>query len=174
MSKLGAHKKVIVINGRGGVGKDTLCEVAGQHYKVMNVSSIDPIKELARQIGWNGEKDHRSRKLLADMKRIVVEYNDYPTSYLQDIYYKFKTQDLDIMFVHIREPEEIHKFKQMNAGNCVTLLVKRSEVEHLFGNNADDNVENYHYDYIFDNSGSLEESSIAFIELIGQILYGEE
>ena len=39
-------KTVIVINGAGGVGKDTLCEFAEKHFKVMNVSSITPIKEF--------------------------------------------------------------------------------------------------------------------------------
>ena len=45
------RKMVFVINGRGGVGKDTLCELAAKAYSVKNVSSITPIKELAAQVG---------------------------------------------------------------------------------------------------------------------------
>ena len=56
----------IVINGCGGVGKDTLCQMAARHYKVRNISSVTPIKELAVQCGWNGAKDNRSRKFLSD------------------------------------------------------------------------------------------------------------
>ena len=44
-------KLVMVINGAGGVGKDTLCEFAMKHFKVMNISSITPIKELAALAG---------------------------------------------------------------------------------------------------------------------------
>ena len=42
------NKIVIIINGRGGVGKDTLCDFAAKHYKVENISSITPIKDLAK------------------------------------------------------------------------------------------------------------------------------
>jgi Lrp/AsnC family leucine-responsive transcriptional regulator len=42
-------KLVVVINGAGGVGKDTLCSFAAQEYKVRNISSVDPIKELAKE-----------------------------------------------------------------------------------------------------------------------------
>lgn len=45
------NKIVIIINGRGGVGKDTLCDFAAKHYKVENISSITPIKDLAKLCG---------------------------------------------------------------------------------------------------------------------------
>ena len=52
------HKaKIIAVSGKGGVGKDTLCAAIAEKYRVMNVSSVDPIKEIARGFGWNGEKD---------------------------------------------------------------------------------------------------------------------
>lgn len=49
-------KCIIVINGAGGVGKDTLCDFASKYYKTMNVSSVDPIKEAAYILGWKGTK----------------------------------------------------------------------------------------------------------------------
>ena len=47
-------KLTIVINGKGGVGKDTLCRFAAERYKTRNISSITPIKELAAACGWQG------------------------------------------------------------------------------------------------------------------------
>ena len=44
-------KLAIVINGAGGVGKDTLCDFAAKHYKTLNVSTITPIKEIAADYG---------------------------------------------------------------------------------------------------------------------------
>ena len=41
------RKAVIIINGNGGVGKDTLCEFAGAAYRTQNISSVTPIKEIA-------------------------------------------------------------------------------------------------------------------------------
>ncbi|MBO5898445.1 MAG: hypothetical protein J6R04_05490, partial [Clostridia bacterium] len=95
------NKLTIVINGRGGVGKDTLCDFAAERFRVRNVSSITPIKEIARTHGWNGEKDLRSRKFLSDLKRVFTEYNDLPTQYLANEYRAFCEGDEQIMFAHI-------------------------------------------------------------------------
>ena len=73
------RKIVFVINGAGGVGKDTLCDLAAKHFKVYNVSSIDPIKEIAAMTGWKGEKTDKARKYLSDLKALTINYNDYPT-----------------------------------------------------------------------------------------------
>ena len=50
------RKTTIVINGPGGTGKDALI-ASISNYRVMNTSSIDPIKAIATTCGWNGEKD---------------------------------------------------------------------------------------------------------------------
>ena len=42
------NKTVLVINGAGGVGKDTLCAMAAEKFRVENISSITPIKEIAK------------------------------------------------------------------------------------------------------------------------------
>jgi hypothetical protein len=70
----------------------------------------------------------------------------------------------------IREPVEIKKFKTLvdrklvdltKEGNCpsteiVTLLIKRPEVDSIdFCNESDDYVDNYNYDYIYNNDGDL-------------------
>ena len=54
-------KSVVIINGKGGVGKDTLCEVVAKKYSVRNVSSITPIKEIAKIGGWQGEKGNKDK-----------------------------------------------------------------------------------------------------------------
>ena len=55
------EKLVVVIDGAGGVGKDTLCAFAAKKYRVRNVSSADPIKTVARAGGWDGDKSDKSR-----------------------------------------------------------------------------------------------------------------
>ena len=60
-------KKVIIINGTGGSGKDTFVEFCSEFKNVMNISSVDKVKEAASiLVGWNGEKDEKSMKLLVD------------------------------------------------------------------------------------------------------------
>lgn len=165
-------KLVVIINGKGGVGKDTLCDFAGKHFKIRNVSAITPIKEIAcRYGGWNGEKDSASRKFLADLKQLFVAYNDLPFKYLCDEYNAFMKTKEEIMFVHIREGEEIQKFKDWIKTPCITLLVERSKnAKQNWGNASDDNVANYKYDYIYQNNKKLSETEKDFCEFLNVIL----
>ena len=151
-------KLAIVINGAGGVGKDTLCAIAAKKYRVRNVSSITPIKELAARCGWKGEKTDRARKFLSDLKRLTVEFSDLPTEYLTEQYREFLAGDEQILFAHIREPEEIAKFVSATDGRAVTLLVRggrRFSHGAKYGNASDDDVEQYPYQYIFYNDRPL-------------------
>lgn len=165
-------KAVLVINGAGGVGKDTLCDLAEKHFKIRNISTITPIKELAAMCGWDGSKDDKSRKFLADMKQLTVAYNDFPTNWALKIFREFLANDEQILFVHIREPEEIAKFIKATDGFAKALLVRGGErmKKCHYGNSADDCVENYQYDYYFMNDKTLEEAESAFIELLSGIL----
>lgn len=159
------RKLVIVINGSAGVGKDTICEAVGKHYRVMNVSSIDPIKKIAFENGWNGAKNEKSRKFLADLKQLFVDFNDLPQKYLMEKYREFMHGDEEILFVHIREPEEIAKFKGNVGVNCITLLVRgRENARREWNNAADDEVENYKYDHYYVNCRPLEDVAGDFME----------
>lgn len=151
-------KTVIIINGRGGVGKDTLCQFAARRFRVRNVSSITPIKEIAAMHGWHGEKDDRARRFLWLLKTAFTEYCDLPTRYLMDQYRLFSEGEEEILFAHIREADQISHFREKvteAGGKCLTLLVRRGEAA-LYGNDADDGVENYPYDLIYENRLSLE------------------
>ncbi len=165
-------KTVFVINGAGGVGKDTLCDLAAKHFKVYNVSSIDPIKEIAASIGWRGEKTDKARRFLSDLKRLTIEYNDYPTLWGRARYDEFLASDNELMFFHIREAEEIEKYVRATDGAARTLLIRggdRMSKSH-YGNVSDDEVENYSYDYYFVNDRSLEETEISFCEFLKNIV----
>ena len=165
------EKTVIVINGAGGVGKDTLCEFAEKHFKVMNISSITPIKEIAAMCGWDGEKTDKARKFLSDLKALSIEYNDFPTVWATKKYNEFLESDGEIMFVHIREADEISKFVKATGGRAKTLLVRGGErmKKSNYGNVSDDGVENYTYDYYFVNDKTLEEAERGFVEFLKNV-----
>ena len=158
-------KLVVVINGAGGVGKDTLCGFAAEEYRVRNVSSVDPIKKLARMAGWEGEKSDRARKMLSDLKRLFTEYNDLPLRYIQEQYAQFLNSGEQVMFVHIREPEEIARFVETAPEHIKTLLITNSNREAaIYGNTSDDNVALYQYDGIYDNKYPLSETKTVFLD----------
>lgn len=162
------EKVVIIINGSGGVGKDTLCDFAAKHFRVQTVSSITPIKDIARrEFGWKGQKDSKSRKLLADLKELAVNYNDLPFMYLCKEYERFLKSRAQILFVHIREGKEIDKFKNRVRGKCYTLLITRRMSEDVrWGNAADDDVQKYEYDLTYKNDKPLEESERDFCDFL--------
>ncbi len=166
------NKLVMVINGQGGVGKDSLCDIAERHFKVRNISTITPIKDIARLCGWAGQKDDKSRKFLADFKKLTVDYNDFPTNWAMGEFEDFMSGDEEILFVHIREPEEIAKFVERTGGFAKTLLIRGGERSkpRAYGNAADDMVEAYSYDYYFMNDRSLEEGEESFIKLLSDVL----
>ena len=168
-------KLVVIINGNGGVGKDTLCDFAAEIFTVRNISAITPIKEIASQHGWQGEKDAKARKLLADLKAAFVAYNDLPFLYIQKEYQFFlKEKEENIMFVHIREAEEIDKVKQYVTIPCVTLLITRDQgKDQCWGNPSDDNVGNYNYDYRYRNDKDLEEAKEDFIGFLKNVFKKE-
>ena len=148
-------KQVIIINGTGGSGKDTFVELCSKYKKVMNISSVEKVKEAAKiLVGWNGEKDEVSRKLLVDLKKLSIEYNDYPLKYIKEQYQIFMRSEFEYLFIHIREIEEIDKTKKLF--NAKTLLVKNPRVQIITSNNSDRNVLNYNYDFIIENDGSIE------------------
>lgn len=150
------NKNIVIINGTGGAGKDTFVSFCSEVTGVLNVSTVDKVKEAATiLVGWNGEKDEVSRKLLVDLKQLSIAYNDAPTKYICNMAEKFKDSDDKLMFVHIREAEEIEKAKKLL--NAKTLLITNPRVQLITSNNSDGKVNEYKYDYYLQNDGTLED-----------------
>lgn len=166
-------KQVFIINGSGGVGKDTFVEIAMCSDKciIRNYSSVSKVKEIARLIGWDGSKSEKDRKFLSDLKLLTTEYNDMPLNDLKKYVNGFMKKSIDpilnkvvkckkpkIVFLHIREPEEIARaVVEFEEYNVKTILVKRDSVEHIISNMADENVYNYNYDIVINNDSDIKE-----------------
>ncbi len=157
-------KRVFIINGSGGVGKDTFVELVStelnnklkKFHTVVNFSSVDKVKEIAKKIGWNGKKTERDRKFLSDLKLLTSEYCDMSFKSVKNkVNEFFEDKESRFLFLHIREPKEIQRAaKEFNAK---TILIVRDAIKHITSNMADENVFNYEYDYIIENNGTKEE-----------------
>ncbi len=159
-------KQVFIINGSGGVGKDAFVALVSKAsiYPVMNFSSVDKVKEIAKIIGWDGGKTEKDRKFLSDLKLLCTDYNNMPFDSMNEKVREFAKSNAAMLFLHIREPEEIEKAK--TAFNAKTILVKRDSIEHITSNMADSNVFNYQYDIVVDNDSDLagfEEKATEFV-----------
>lgn len=161
----------VVINGKGGAGKDTFIKLCSRYTGVISHSSVYWVKQAAEVLGWTGGKHLADRKFLSDLKDLSTWYNDGPFESLKDIYEKANKPHVhcDILFLHVREPNEIERC--VREFDAKTLLIRRpTSNEGVYGNHADDCVENFNYDYIVDNDGSiedLEEQAKEFILKLG-------
>ena len=131
---------------------------------IINISSVDYVKEVAQFCGWNGEKDLASRKFLSDLKDILTIWRDIPYNQMIE---QVGIYENKVIFIHVREPKEIERLKV--ALNANTLLIKNDNIVSEFGNHADDMVENYEYNYVITNNGTLqdlEKSAKIFVDFI--------
>lgn len=161
--------RVVIINGKGGVGKDcfvAMCkDVLGAEY-ICNVSTVDFVKGVAEFCGWDGTKTPENRKFLSDLKDLLTGWNDIP---LKKVCQEIKTwqhlwigagkYDKAVVFIHCREPKEIKKLcEELSTYSPITLLIRRDAAECVEQmNHADNEVLNYEYDYTIPNNGSLSE-----------------
>lgn len=161
--------KVVIINGFPRAGKDSFVlaarAAAPQNIDVYGISTVDRVKELAAEMGWDGEKDEKGRRFLHELKMCWSEYNDGPfesilskVDFLEGAYSTRGGQQF-CLFVHSREPQEVDKFKRVLGDKCSTLLIVRPGIK-TFDNPADKGVANYVYDCVVYNhtSKTYEES----------------
>ena len=167
-------KQVFIINGSGGVGKDSVCSAAAQSWQVQNISSITPILEVAKTAGWDGTKTPAARRFLSQLKADCTEFNDLPFRYCMEQFHAFEGNNAELLFVHIREPEEIARFRQAVGENCKAILVRRPALEQArgqLGNRSDDGVAAYHYDAEFINDGPLAELPGRVHDFLQQLIH---
>ncbi|MCB1713335.1 MAG: hypothetical protein KDH96_12955 [Candidatus Riesia sp.] len=153
--------KVIIINGFASTGKDEFVKLFRNEttFRVKNLSSVDRVKMVAEMaFGWNGKKNNKSRKFLSDIKKAWSEFNNGPTNDIIrriDIDIKYclengKKVENNVYFLHIREPKEIKKIKSIYGNNCISVLIRKN-IDHIPDNDSDINVEDFKYDYIYNN-----------------------
>ena len=147
-------KKIVIINGSAGVGKDTFSAICNDFCKTVNYSSIDKIKEIAKLCGWDGVKDEKGRAFLSDLKRITSKYNDLSFRCIKEKIDEFNSSDAELLFLHIREPDEIARVASIF--NATTLLIKNDRVKQITSNASDANVYNFKYDAVINNNRSIE------------------
>ena len=170
MSEKTSNKLIFVINGSGGSGKDSFCNIIKQYsgHDTFIISSVDEVKKKAKLLGWDGiSKTERDRKFLSDLKDLCTWYNDAPYNYIRQQIMYFKVDvTKEIMFIHIREPKEIEKLKETYP-EVKTILITNKNVPIITSNNADSGVFDYEYDYYINNDGTLDDlkkTALNFIE----------
>lgn len=148
-------KKIFIQNSVGGSGKDTWAEFVGKYIPTYKYSIIDLPKEAAKVLGWNGSKDEKDRRFLSDIMDLSTEYNDSPFRDVLSVVTDFKNNLIEdeVLFIDMRDPKDITR--AVRDFGAKTILIRNPNVNKIKSNHADANVENYKYDYIIENDGTL-------------------
>jgi dephospho-CoA kinase len=173
-------KMVLITNGSGGCGKDTMAEIMGKYVDIKKISSIDVFKQMLLDytkdyIAIHG-KDEKYRKLLSSVKSAFVEFNELPYNTILNQIVEFTQSEEQVLLIDIREPDEIEKIVEtvtqtIKNLSIKTILVINDNVPIIENVHSDNAIFDYApYDYVLDNSGTLktlEESVVTILNELG-------
>ena len=149
--------RVVVINGYPESGKDLFGGLCDIYRKSYTICTSTPMKEAMSLLGWDGVKTDEVRNALYDMKVMSNKLFNTTQQYVLKTLCKIKLERVGsdgIVFIQSREPKEIDWF--VKALGAETLLITR--LGKYAGNNASDMfVEDYDYDTIITNNGSIKD-----------------
>lgn len=173
--------KVVVVNGRPGVGKSEFERLCLEKCNVFNrtpgfrsgtdlwvdiTSTVDFVKDIAFDCGWDGTKTPENRKFLSDLKALLTNWGDVPFNVIVQHAKSLPGTSDWLMFVDCREPAEIQRFKDVM--NATTVLIRREGDEGFkYSNISDASVFDYDYDLTIHNNSDiidLEKKAVNFIE----------
>ena len=156
----------ILISGRAGVGKSTSAKILKDLLDAdcLLENFARGVKGVAYAMGWDGVKDAKGRKLLQDIGRVGRQYNE-------DIWVEMTEERIFTIlpppeFVIIddwRFPNEYNHIKLDPAFEIETIRIDAPGRECLKGLPEYDDISetaltnnNFEYDFLVDNEGSLE------------------
>ena len=151
-------KKIYITNGVGTSGKDTFVKFLDKYIPVCKYSIVDLVKQAAEVLGWDkNSKTEKDRKFLSDLVDLSTEYNDMPFRDVSSLVFDYQNNFLesDVLLIDMRDPKDIER--AVKLFNAETILIRNPNAKTITTNHADRDVENYEYDYIIENNGTLEQ-----------------
>jgi len=160
----------ILISGKAGVGKTTSANFMDQIIKEESITKsirivgfAKGVKYTATEMGWDGEKDLKGRKLLQDIGKAGREYDkDLWVKYLINMIETGVVYPDIILVDDWRFPNEYEFIKNITYYTVVTIKIVAPEREILKGTEyyndiSETSLDNFDgFDYIVDNGGSKE------------------
>ena len=169
---MNSNKRVYIVNGRPRAGKGTLIQIMKDNYPVHHLSTVDTVKVLARQMGWNGTKTPENRQMLSDLKDFYSKNFDGPFREMTEA-----TNSHDYCVFEIREPKEIERLQkwcELNWIICDTILVQSDKHDATSTCHSDVNVDGFDYRYIVNNYNSLDDYEHNCKEFLKSIMDEDE
>ena len=156
--------KIVVVNGLSRSGKDSFIAAVRKKVVASRIhSTIATVKNALLICGMiaPNKKGPDERTFLTAVKKAWIKYNDGPLQEmiqkvveLEDSYKLSNNVTEVLLFIQVREPQEIYKIQQYFKPNFVSVLVTRLDVKPQPG---DEEVFNYLYDLTVYNDGTFED-----------------
>lgn len=161
-------RKIILICGKAGAGKNTVGDVISRITHGTQYAFADCVKDIAREMGWDDEKDEKGRRLLQEIGTAGRNY--YKDVWVDKVISKIHFQSSFISPVTIitdwRYINEVEKIKKAFPDVITIRVIGR---EYDLGVNADHESEHgldgVMTDYVLSNDEplSLLEESVRYI-----------
>lgn len=166
---------IYIINGSATSGKSTFCkQVCRLIYPYgEELSTVDLVKKLAQEAGWDGKKTPEARRGLSNLKDVLTVWLDAPVNDIKkSISNKvcwFDSYGMDIekltFFINAREPDEIRRLCE--EFNAKSIRVIRDVADNAWvSNHADADVKFYDYDIYIDNNEGLEQLAMTAMDFV--------
>lgn len=155
------RKKIFIVNGKPGAGKDTFEHMVLKRVEGIKYSIADAAKTVLCESGlWDGKtKNAKTRKLISDVKLALDEFCDFSFQDVKKCVDDFNNDVLggSVMFIDMREKDDIERaVKEFGA----TTIYIDNPMNPFISNVADEfanSKDNYKYDIIIDNSGTIKD-----------------
>ena len=165
---------IIIINGLSRTGKDSFVRFIKLEAVLSVIKEHSTIGTVKRALLGNGmlnaNKGPDEREFLNSVKKAWIKYNNGPfkqvvelAKNLELMYNQMYNIPQIYLFVHVREKEEIEKLKKHFKENCITVLIRKKEVEAQPG---DEEVFNIEYDFEINNDGNLTDLNKKAVEFL--------
>lgn len=180
--------KTILISGKSGSGKDQFSKFVSdildrKDYRVLTIHYADFVKYCCTQYyDWDGKKDVYGRSLLQRIGTDVVR-KKYPTYWAEAVAKFISATENDWDFVLIPDWRFINEYNVTKYYNkdSITVRVNRLNPDGTYylnplfteeqnSHSSECELDDYYFDYVVDNSSTLEELKNRANEFVKEIL----
>lgn len=166
---------VIGLSGKAEYGKTTLAQYASKEFLNCGIVPLaKKMKEQAKYLGWNGEKDEKGRRFLQEISWPIKHYlgNDI---YAKWCYEDAQKQGLDILIIDdVRMLAEIIYFQKLAyAGEIDFRMIRVNRPGHIskltpeqLQDVSETQLDDYSFDYYIENDGKTNKAGEELVQLI--------
>lgn len=151
---------IIAVLGKAQAGKDTFAQIVKEQlsWDIQRLAFADPIKRIAREIGWNERKDEKGRQLLMDIGEGGRAHNpNIWVNIVRDKILKIP-RSVPIVVTDVRRYNELEMLKKFGA---VTVRIVRQDTKNSLTTEQQQHVsetelDDYLVDYTIINDGNID------------------